>query len=840
MNVRCDAEPTHNAPESSVTIAEVCVIAPVRTLLTYRVPHGVDYPLMGCRVVVPLGSRRVGGVVIVSRASVSTHDFGSIKTIVEVLDREPTFEADLLSLLSWAADYYCVPLGELLRAALPSFLSVKDRRRVCLSSLGEEVLAAHDAILTRMDHSATEDQIALLRHLNEHREGQTRAALQKQGILRTTLAHAISKAWVHYEETTSTPTSMKTDLLIDLVAQPDPSSMAALERTPKQKALWQHLQTTHQRIQGPFLLQQLDDLDDRRALRSHLKRLEAKQLIRTETVQVIRDPFGSELPTEDMRHPLTSEQTTAVTTLSEAASSGEFRGFVLHGVTGSGKTEVYLRVIEHVLALGCSALVLVPEIALTPQLARRFRARFSNDVAVLHSGLTDGQRHDQWQLIRRGRVRIVVGARSAIFAPMARLGMIVVDEEHDHSFKQEDGVRYNARDLALVRAKRSKAIAVLGSATPSLESYHGVTQQRLSLIEMPYRATPKPLPEVRVVDLRVYRPDTQTMLSAPLAEALTECLVRREQAILFLNRRGFSTFVLCKACGEALNCSACSVSLTYHRSREQVLCHYCGFSMKLPSRCPRCAHAELSLLGYGTERIEEGLSARFPEARIARLDRDTATTKGLKQILHDMHERTIDILLGTQMVTKGHDFPHVTLVGVLCADLSLHFPDFRAGERTYQLLAQVAGRAGRGERAGNVIIQTYLEHHPSIQCARDHDYRAFFSTESKQRADLGYPPFGYLAAIHLDGLDARHVQDVAMKIVEKVRHLGIPRDVELLGPAAAPIQRLKNKVRWMIFIKSRAGRQPLRWLVNQLLHEAEPLRRGKVRITVDIDPYSVM
>jgi primosomal protein N' (replication factor Y) len=463
-------------------------------------------------------------------------------------------------------------------------------------------------------------------------------------------------------------------------------------------------------------------------------------------------------------------------------------------------------------------------------------------VAVLHSGLTDAERYNQWRLIRSAQVQIVVGARSAIFAPLASLGVVIVDEEHDSSFKQEEGVRYNARDLALVRAKRSAAIAVLGTATPSLESYHGAQHGRLTLLEMPHRATPRPLPRVQIIDLRIYKTDHQRILSFPLSQAIGEVLERREQAILFINRRGFSTFVLCKACGHAFRCKNCSVTLTHHRSRQQLICHYCGYAIAMPRKCPKCLSESIELMGLGTEQVEDHLIQQFPQARVARLDRDTSAGRGSRSILARMSRQEIDLLVGTQMVTKGHDFPHVTLVGVICADLGLHFPDFRSAERTFQLLTQVAGRAGRGDRSGRVLIQTYNPDHPSLRHVRTHDYRGFYNEEVQARRELGYPPWGYLATVRIDGEHAPTVIETARSLAQSARAAiddlkNTP--MEILGPAEAPIQRLKGRTRWLLLLKGRS-REGLRLVINGILTYPPMQHRGQLKVSVDVDPLMML
>lgn len=532
---------------------------------------------------------------------------------------------------------------------------------------------------------------------------------------------------------------------------------------------------------------------------------------------------------------LTAEQDTAVTAITAAFGSG-YAAFLLFGVTGSGKTEVYLRSIAAARAAGRGAVVLVPEIALTPQLATRFRARFGDSVAVLHSGLSARDRFDEWQRLRRGDACIAVGARSAIFAPIANLGVIVVDEEHDGSFKQEEGVRYHARDVALVRAQRAGAVCVLGSATPSVETFFASEKAALTRLTLRQRPTAQTLPAVEIVDLRVHRPDGEAMLSAKLRTAIAECLAAGDQCVLFLNRRGFATFVVCAACGESFRCPHCSVSLTYHRQREQLACHYCGFAQRVTEVCPSCkTEGAILRRGLGTERVAAALGELFTTARIARLDRDTATPRFLEQTLGAFGRRELDILVGTQMVSKGHDFPGVTLVGVLCADTGLSLPDFRASERTFQLLSQVAGRAGRGAKPGRVLIQTFRSDALAITAAAAHDYHAFYAGEVAARQELGYPPHGRLIAVRIDGPDATQVAAAAQQLATLAVRVAQPT-VEIVGPAPAPLERLRGRVRWQIWLRG-PTRPALRAVARQLLAADLP---SAVRVTLDVDPVSTM
>jgi primosomal protein N'' len=537
---------------------------------------------------------------------------------------------------------------------------------------------------------------------------------------------------------------------------------------------------------------------------------------------------------------LNPHQQAAFDALKAALGKG-YSGFLLHGITGSGKTEVYLRLIAEARAQGKGALVLVPEIALTPQLAARFRARFGDDVAVLHSALPPGDRLAAWRRLRSGEVGIAVGARSAVFAPVHALAVVVVDEEHDGSFKQEDGVRYHGRDLAVMRAHQAKAVVVLGSATPSLESYRNVLVGRFRRLHLPTRANPaaaaRPLPPVEIIDLRRHQLGPDHLLAPGLAQAVADALAAGEQTILFLNRRGFSTLMHCLACGAVLRCSNCDVSMTLHRGREKLICHYCGRAESIPPRCPACKQAKLEGLGTGTERVESVVRALFPAARVARLDRDTTDGQRdqLEKLLARVHEREIDILVGTQMVTKGHDFGGVTLVGVLQPDQGMHLPDFRAAERTFQLLEQVAGRAGRGDRPGRIVVQTYCPEHPAIQFLRDHDYEGFVRDELARRESASYPPFSRMIALRLDGRHEASVRAAATDAAARARAQA-GTAVLVLGPAEAPIGRLRGRSRYQIWLRG-TDRAKLQATARAA---AEVTLPRDLRLAIDVDPQSVL
>lgn len=573
--------------------------------------------------------------------------------------------------------------------------------------------------------------------------------------------------------------------------------------------------------------------------RGSVKRLEALGFVRLESRSQSIDPFFAEPVEKDVAPELTDAQRAALDAILAAVDGRQPAAFLLDGVTGSGKTEVYLRAVGHAVRSGSGAIILVPEIALTPQLVARFRARLGDAIAVLHSGLTDLERHAMWRSLRDGQVQIAIGARSALFAPVARLGLICVDEEHDGSFKQEEGVRYNARDMALLRAHRASAVCVLGSATPSLGSEALVREQRLGRLVLPGRARQSAeLPKVELVDLRRIGPGPggHKLISLPLYRAIEATLAAGQQTILFLNRRGFAPTVLCEACGATMQCPNCAVALTLHRrGRPTLRCHYCDYACALPEVCPSCSAQKLSEEGAGTERIEGTLAELFPTARVARLDRDVAGGQKSARILDRMRSHEIDVLVGTQMVTKGHDLPQVTLVGVLNADAALSLPDFRAAERVFQLLVQVAGRAGRGDSPGQVLIQTYQPEHAAIALAAHHDVRSFVDRELAARRELNYPPFARIALVRVEAVDERIAEAAAERLADVARR-AVTKGAEVVGPAAAPLARLRGRFRYRFMVRSKE-RGPLRTALLAVLR-SPPDRR--VRLTVDVDPMSML
>ncbi|TAK00120.1 MAG: primosomal protein N', partial [Candidatus Manganitrophaceae bacterium] len=650
-----------------------------------------------------------------------------VKEVLALLDGDASIPSSLFQLLHWISDYYLAPLGMAIKGAFPQGSQSVVRRRVDLTEAGKKAGGEKKTPLQ-------EKIIAILSQDGTLTEPQLRKRVG--GALGGPLSTLKKKGWIAERWEVDRPAVRKKfRRIVFLKAEPEEASALILslqKRAPQQAGVLQILLTAG----GALPVSAFEA-----PLRAPLKRLAEKGWIEAAEEEAPRTPIRAAGFPLQPSIVLNTDQQAAVDQIVSAIDRKSFAPFLLHGVTGSGKTEVYLRVIEKAIDQKRGAIVLVPEIALTAQLVARFHNRFGEAVALFHSGLSAGERYDEWCRIREGKAQIAIGVRSAIFAPFEAVGVIIVDEEHDSSYKQDDGVRYHARDTALVRGKQSNAVVVLGSATPSFESFYNSETGKYRLLPLPGRIDARPLPAVAVVDLRKKEDWVRPFLTRPLLSAMEKRLENREQTLLFLNRRGFSPSLLCPDCGYLPHCIRCSVSLTFHKKLQKLVCHYCGFQLAPPTACSQCQGVRLVHLGIGTEQVEEEIRQRFPAARVARMDRDTTQKKeSHHKILTAMAQREIDILIGTQMITKGHDFPNVTLVGVLCADLSLHFPDFRSSERTFQLLAQVAGRAGRGDRPGEVLIQTFQPNHESIAAATTHDYLGFYEQEIAFRKEMGYPP----------------------------------------------------------------------------------------------------
>lgn len=591
---------------------------------------------------------------------------------------------------------------------------------------------------------------------------------------------------------------------------------------------------------GPMLLQAL--LKDANVSASTVSSLEKKGLLEIYVEAIRRDPLAGNLGVEDVEHNLTAGQATVLAQIEEQMNTGNYSAFLLHGVTGSGKTEIYMRAMHKALSVGRSAMMLVPEIALTPVFSRQLRARFGDQVAIFHSSLQKGERFDEWTRVRNGEARVVIGTRSAVFAPAKNLGLIVVDEEHESSYRQQESPYYNARDVAIVRAQKESATVVLGSATPSLESFHNARKGKYQFVRLPERIGARPMAEAKIVDMRTVfvRHGKPRVFSDELLEAIKETRERGEQSIILLNRRGYSSFILCRSCGETVQCPNCDVTLTYHRSERVIVCHYCNHREPVPRVCPSCSKKYIYYVGEGTEQLEEMLKLLFPSLRVARIDRDTtARRKVFEQSLADFSAGRIDTLVGTQMLAKGHDFPNVTLVGVVSVDAGLALPDFRSAERTFQLITQVAGRAGRGDRPGRVLIQTYHPYHYSLRHACAQDYEGFFEEELRYRQNHSYPPFVALASLLIHGPDLGRVRSDSLELRKQLDLVNQDRKCRILGPAPAPLSRLKGEHRFQILIKSRS-RKHLREVADAALKAVSGGGVNLRSINLEIDPVSIM
>ncbi|HEX9573336.1 MAG TPA: primosomal protein N' [Myxococcales bacterium] len=783
-------------------------------VFTYRLPEGAVEP--GRRVLVPLGRRTATGVVLGPARSVR----GELRDVLRVLDEQPLLPPDVLQLVRWAAAHYLAPLGLAVRVALPPGIDLREELRGALTPDGDALLdGVQRALLPGGQEAATRTR-QLLRAVREGRAlraAQLRA-LEKRGLVSLSTSEARPRVQAPQVELAAAVPG----------AQPP-------ARSPRQAEVLAWLLA-----RDPVGVPVEELLAAFPGARPHLRKLAARRLValRTEPAGAARlpdAPWGSAVVRE------TAAQSAALVELRAALDARAYAPFLLDGVTGSGKTHVYLEAIAHARAQGRGALALVPEIALTPQLAGRFRARFGDDVAVLHSGLTERERLSEWHRVRGGGAGVVVGARSAVFAPVRDLGIVVVDEEHEPSYKQEDRLRYHARDLALVRARDAGAVAVLGSATPSLETLRRAQDGRLRTLRLPERVDGRALPAVEIVDRKTTlrgRGDP-ALLTPALSEALQKTAARGEQAILFLNKRGHVRSLLCRSCGAAVGCPNCSVALVLHRASGAALrCHLCGHE-EVPRPCAACGSDDLVPLSAGTERVEEELRALLPQARVARLDRDSAGGPGkAAALLARFARRELDVLIGTQMVAKGHDFPGVTLVGALDADGPLHLPDFRAAERCVQLLAQVAGRAGRGEQPGRVLMQAFRTTEPAVVAAAAHDYHGFARGEMARREALSFPPHARLCALRLQGNVEARVQAAAERLAGRARELqrrGGDR-VDVLGPAPAPIARLRGKHRFQLLLRA-PEHGPIHRLCRAL--GEVPLPSG-VELAADVDPVALL
>lgn len=821
----------------SPSFCEVVLPLPIRHGFTYQIPPHLQ-PILkpGYRVLVPFGRRKLTGFVtgLMGQTKIS-----ELKEVEDILDAKPIISPEILKLTGWIAEYYMASWGEVIEAALPTGINLESRKKVVLSEeLDREKILALEKItkdqrnLLLLLHRKGKQSVGQLEgSLGKHNLNYNLMILEKQGYLSFSREMIEPRTKIKYQNFARLSSGIEPqEELEKIVAR-------LMKSNPRQVDLVMEL------AKYPAGLLQTELLRRTKTSSSTLKSAQKNGLIDITRKEVFRDYYSRFEAEKPAPLTLNTDQEQALEKLKRYIDEQQFNPVLLYGVTGSGKTQVYIEALTEVRKRKRNAIVLVPEIALTPQTVRRFKAHFGDEIAVLHSRMSNGERYDSWRKIHNGQVHIVIGPRSAIFAPLSDIGLIVVDEEQEHSYKQNDqNPRYHARDVALVRGQMNQSIVILGSATPSIESYYNARIHKFKILDMPHRVEDLPLPEVEIVDMREewqkYKGKPSLIFSHRLMFKITEKLEQKEQVILLQNRRGFSTFILCKDCGHVERCIHCNITLTYHIREHRLRCHYCGYQKAAPQTCPSCGGVQINYKGTGTQRVEEEIKTHFPDARVVRMDMDTTRRKGSHdRILRDFREGKYDILLGTQMVAKGLDFPNVTLVGVVSADTTLQLPDFRAAERTFQLLTQVAGRSGRKTKQGDVIIQTYSPQDHSIIFAKKHDYLRFFAREIQERKDLSYPPFSRLIKIEFRETEEEKVKSVADLFAGNMAKQPFYR---LLGPAPAPLSRLKDEYRYHIIIKYNRTSDPqgkkTRDGIQRVIQKLGTKRLQGVKIVVDVDP----
>jgi primosomal protein N' (replication factor Y) len=809
---------------------EVALPVPLRSAFTYSVPTSFDgEELVGRRVLVPFRNRAMIGVGL----AVSTHapESKRIKEIAELLDRVPALPPKLIELGRWISRYYLAPIGEAFRAMLPPEVELHHHREYWLTNEGRAYLQALATNEENTDVEATE--LEFLRRFEKAKADVPDHALTETRVARLPGGASAAEKFVRRGHLAAHESTRRRKTRTQKILAWRPNT--------EERPIGQPERRVRDVLMAARVPLPLEILLERAAVTPLvIKRLESAAMLLSweEPLTAEEDPWDTDFtPPANL---LNSEQKDALAEIWRWLVAEKFTAALLHGVTGSGKTEVYLGAIEAVLSRGKTAIVLVPEIALTLWVGRLVRARFGEQVAVLHSALPDSERAREWWRARHGEARVVVGTRSAVFAPLENLGLIIVDEEQETSYKQEETPRYHGRDTAVYRARLEGAVALLGSATPSLETYHNARDGKYHLLELTARVADRPLAEVRVVDLR--EEFRRTHKAAPVSESLRAAIALRleekTQAMVLINRRGYSWSSLCRSCGAFVQCQNCSIALTYHKNRQRLECHYCGYSLAPPKQCPKCQAEYMYFVGDGAERVEEYLRETFPAAKIARLDRDTVRTKReFQRVLGAFANGALDVLVGTQMVAKGHDFQRVTLVGVVAADLALGRPDFRAAERTFQLLTQVAGRAGRGELSGEVLVETHYPEHYAIQHAAKQDYLSFYEKEAHFRRMLHYPPFSALASILVRDKKIEN----AIRWSRALAAYFAPfenRGVKTLGPAAAPLARLRQEFRFQFLLKS-AQRSALSQALSGALDFCAKKEIPETAVIVDVDPASL-
>lgn len=801
--------------------AEIAVDLPLEGTFTYSVPEELKGDVrVGKRVLAPFGGRTITGYVL-GLASAPPVGVKGVKAIIDTLDSAPIFDAKRLGFYRWMSSYYFAPLGEVLSLIHPGSASVSSHRHLSITDWGLHALA---------EKQGTEREI-----LELAKKGITQRAILKRlrpRPVQAAIERLTRDGLIAAEERLKGGGSKKTEQYFSVFPSIDPKEAAAgLKRSPIQAKVFEYL-LQNAPVSSAELKRALGNVSDA------AKKLSEKGLVEVAEKQVMRDPL-SEITPRKARFTPNEEQRKAIGEITESIKKGVYAPFLLYGVTGSGKTLVYLEVLEEAVRAGKKAIILAPEIALTPWPAAYLADRFPGRVALAHSGLSEGERCDEWSRVVRGEVDIVVGARSALFSPLDGLGLIIVDEEHETSYKQEEGVKYNARDAALALGRALGITVVLGSATPSVETFHNASVGKLKPLVMKKRVEGRGLPKVEILDMKGKK---GAVLSERLAGLMDVTIKQGRQTLIFLNRRGFSSSLLCRDCGHSFSCLNCSVTLTMHKSARALKCHYCDFSLPIPEECPECRSIDLITPGAGTEKVEEEVRALLPGARVGRMDRDTTGRKGsAKKIIDAFESRRLDVLIGTQMVSKGHHFPGVTLVGVISGDTSLNIPDFRSAERTFQLITQAAGRAGRGDDPGEVVVQTLNPGHYCFTAAMEHDYESFFKEEIALREEVAYPPFVRLCNLRLEGASEERVAEAAVVLRKAADRLLRGRDMEItvLGPAPALLARVRNRFRFHMLVKGREIKT-LHPFVAALKKAFEARKVTGVTLTVDMDPLAIV
>jgi primosomal protein N' (replication factor Y) len=792
---------------------------------------------VGARVVVPLGRSLTTGYIVdlhdTLQPGTSLSESG-VKDVEQVLDSIPLVTPEVLQITRWVSEYYAAPWGEVIKAALPpgisanieQFLNITPEGRAHVE--GDAAKRAPETAAHALELIAAVGELSLADLATAIGKAQASKAareLQKDGLIETkqrasgSFARAKQQRVVRLLQLTETGTG----------------SPGGMRTTEAQRRVLDTLANKNS-MPLPELLSAAS------VSVSAINTLQRRGVLEISLQAIRRDPLASAVLPRVEEYELTEAQASVLREIERPLRQGFYAAFLLHGVTGSGKTEVYMRAMRVCLKQGRAAMMLVPEIVLTPVFSRRLRAYFGDQVAIFHSSLSKGERFDEWMRVKDGEAQIVIGTRSAVFAPTAKLGLVIVDEEHESTYRQQDSPHYHGRDTAIVRAQRESAVVILGSATPSLESFHNAHTGKSRYLHLPNRIANRAMPKARMIDMREVfdRHKKPRVFSDDLLKAIEDTKRRNEQAIILINRRGYSSFVLCRSCGETIQCPNCDVTLTYHRSEGVIVCHYCNHRVAAPDQCPSCKGKYIYYVGEGAEQIEAMLTKLFPALRIARIDRDTASRRGLfEKALTDFSDGRIDLLVGTQMLAKGHDFPNVTLVGVVSVDAGLALADFRAAERTFQLITQVAGRAGRGDRAGQVLVQTYHPHHYALKHACAQDYAGFYKEEIRHRQNHSYPPFVSLASLLVHGPDQNRVRSEAIELRKQMDLANKERACRILGPAPAPLARLKGEFRMQLLVKSR-NRRHLRNVVDNALAAAANQGLNLRVVNLEIDPVSLM